>query len=104
RGGIQLLDLRACDRGLPVADAEHLGDSRGCDLVIAGYHRNSDSTVVAFLDGLDGLLARRVEQADKAQQNKGPGQVGRTETASPQVRVLEPGERQHPLALGGEPV
>ena len=57
---------------------------------------------MAFLDGLDRFLARRVEKANKAEQNKGFGQVARTETACFDVRILQPCQRQYALALGGE--
>ena len=104
RGGVHLLDLRACDRRLAVADSEHLGDGRGGDLVIAGNHRDPDPAAVAFLHRLDGLLARGVEQSDQAEQDEGLRQVVRTESASFHARILKPREPQHPLALGGEPV
>src|SRR5262249_32067252 len=50
------------------------------------------------------LLARRIEQADQAEQNERLGQVGRTETAGLDVWILQPCHRQHALALGSEPV
>ncbi len=44
RGGVHLLDFRARDRSLAVADAEHLGDGRRGDLVIAGVPKESVCT------------------------------------------------------------
>src|SRR5262249_18452877 len=59
---------------------------------------------VAFLHGLDGLLARWVQQTDQTQQDERAGKVAGTETAGLHLRVLEPGQCQHTLTLGGEPV
>src|SRR5579872_5941859 len=77
RGAIHILDLAAGDRGFAVADAEHFGDGRGRDLVIAGDHGDADAAAVAFLDGLDGFLARRIEKTDQPEQDKGFWQVDR---------------------------
>jgi len=38
RGGVQLLNLRACYPGLPVADAEHFGDRGRGDLRQSDKH------------------------------------------------------------------
>ncbi len=64
------LDLHPGDGGLAVADAEHFGDGRGGDLVVAGDHGDADAAAVAFLHRLDRLLARRIHQADKAEQDQ----------------------------------
>ena len=99
---VHLLDLGAGDRGLAVADAEHLGDGRGGDLVVAGDHGDADAAVVALLHRLDGLLARRIEQADQAEQDQVLRQIGRAQAAGRETGILEPGQRQHALALGRE--
>src|SRR5262245_45663916 len=57
---------------------------------------------MTFLDRLDGLLARRVEQADQAKEDEISRQVGGSEAARLQAGILEPSERQHALALAGE--
>src|SRR5262249_23658636 len=49
-----------------------------------------------------GLLARRVEQADQAEEDEVSRQVGGTEAARLQAGIFEPSERQHALALAGE--
>jgi hypothetical protein len=103
RPRVHLLDLHALHRGLAVADAEHLGDRRGGDLVVAGDHRDADAAAVALLDRLDRLLARRVEQADQAEQHQVARQVG----GGPRLPRSSPGfssqaSAQHPLALPGE--
>ncbi len=102
-GRVELLDLHALHRGLAVADTEHFRDGRRGDLVVAGDHRHADAAVVAFLDRRDRFLARRIEQADQAQQHEIARQVGRREAADVQSgRVLDPGNTQHPLALSGQ--
>ena len=53
-------------------------------------------------DRLDRFLARRIEQADQAEQHQVLRQVGRAEAARLQPRVLEPGEAEHALALARE--
>ena len=78
---VHFLDFGAGDRRLAVADAEHLGNGGGGDAMVAGDHGDADAALVAFLDRLDGLLARRVEQADQADQNQVLRQVGRAQTA-----------------------
>ena len=57
RGGVHLLDLVAADRGRAIADAQHLADRGGRDLVVAGDHRDADTACVAFLDGFDRFCA-----------------------------------------------
>ena len=98
RGGVHLLDLCAGDRGLAVADAEHLGDRRGGDLVIAGDHRDADAAAMTFLHRRDGFLARRIEQADQSEQDEVARQVGRAETA-----CLTPGLSSHASASTRSP-
>ena len=56
------------------------------------------------LHRLDGFGTRRIQQTDQAQQDESAREVVGTKIAGGHVRVLEPGERQHPFALGGEPV
>ena len=70
RGGIHVLDLGAGDRGPAVTNTQHLGDRRGGDLVIAGDHRYPDAAVVTLLHGLDGLLARRIQETDQTEQHQ----------------------------------
>ena len=103
-GVVHGLDLGSRDRSLAVADAEHSGDGRRGDLVVAGDHRDADSAAVAFLDRFDRLLAGRIHEPDKAEQDQVLRQVFRLERASFQVRIRQPGKPQHPLALRGEPV
>ena len=50
------------------------------------------------LHRLDRLLARRVEQADEAEQDEVLRQVGRARLPALDARALEPGQRQHALA------
>src|SRR5262245_53157579 len=57
---------------------------------------------MALLHRLDRLLARRVEQANKTEQDKISRQVGRSEAARLHPRIFEPSKRQHALALAGE--
>ena len=65
RGTLHLLDLGTGNHCLAVADTQHLGDGRGGDSVVASNHRYSDTAGMAFLDGIDRFLARRIEQADQ---------------------------------------
>ena len=58
---------------------------------------------MAFLHRLDRFLARRIEKADEAQQHEILRQVGRSETAGLHAGIGQPRERQHALALRGEP-
>ena len=83
---VHVLDLGAGDRRLSVADAEHLGDRRGGDPVIAGDHGHADTAAMTFLHRLDRLLARRVEQTDQAEQDEVFRQVSRSEAARPSRR------------------
>src|SRR5262249_8912416 len=99
---VHLLDLSAGDRRLSIADVEHLSDRRGRDLVIARNHGDANAAAMTFLDRLDGLLARRVEQADQAKEDEISRQVGGSEAARLQAGILEPSKRQHALALAGE--
>ena len=101
-GGIHLLNLSTSDRRLSVPDAEQLGDRGGSDLVVAGDHCDPDPPILAFLDGLDGLFARRVEQTDQTEEDQVPRQVCRGETACLDVGVLDPGQCEHAFALAGE--
>jgi hypothetical protein len=55
---------------------------------------------MTFLDGRDGLLARRVQEADQAKQDERRRQVGGTESTGFQTWILEPRQRQNALALG----
>src|SRR5262245_62334836 len=57
---------------------------------------------MTFLDRLDRLLARRVEQADQAEEDEISRQVAGSEAARLEAGILEPSERQHALALSGE--
>src|SRR5262249_13807501 len=99
---VHLLDFRAGDRGLAVADAEHLGDRRCSYLVVAGDHRDADTTAVTFFYRFDRLLARGIEKADEAEQDEILRQVGRAEAARLDYRTLEPGEPKHAFTLSGE--
>src|SRR5262249_57465975 len=81
---------------------EQLGGGGGGDLVVAGKDGEREAAAMTFLDRLDGLLARRVEQADQAEEDEISRQVGGTEAARLQAGTLEPSERQHALALAGE--
>src|SRR5208337_5376561 len=89
---------------LAVADAEHLGDRRGGDLVVAGDHRYADAAAVAFLHRFDRLLARRIHEADKADEDEVFRQVLGLEAARREARIEQPREPQHALALRGETV
>ena len=104
RGLVRLLDLGPADRRRPVADAQHLGDGRRGDLVVPGDHRDPDAAAVTLPDGLDGFLARRVEQPDQTEQHQVLRQVLRTEAPRRDARILEPCEGQHPLPVPREPV
>ena len=57
---------------------------------------------MTLLDRLDRLLARRVEQADQAQENEISRQVAGSEAARLDAGTLEPSEPKHALALSGE--
>ena len=60
-GSVHFFDFGTGDRRLAVADAEHLGDGCGGDLVIASDHRHADAATLAFRHRLDRFLAWRVE-------------------------------------------
>ena len=45
--------------------------------MVARDHRDADPAGVALRHGLDGLLARGIEEADQAEQDQVPGQVDR---------------------------
>ena len=85
------------DRGPAITNAQHLGDRRGGDFVIAGDHRHSDTAVVTLLHGLDGLLARRIQETDQTEQHQVLRQVRRTKSPRPDAWVLQPCEAQHAL-------
>ena len=70
--------------------------------MIARDHGDANAAAMAFVHGLDRLLARWVEQADEAEQDQIFRQVGRTEAARFNGGTLEPRERQHALSLAGE--
>jgi hypothetical protein len=57
---------------------------------------------MTFLDRLDGLLARRVEQAEQAEQDEVSRQVSGSEATRLHAGILKPRERQHALSLAGE--
>src|SRR6185312_3277895 len=59
---------------------------------------------MTFLDCLDRLLARRVEQADQAEKDQISRQVAGSEAAGLEAGILVPSERQYALALSGEPI
>jgi hypothetical protein len=99
---VHLLDLGAGDGGLAVADAQHLGDRRRRDPVIAGDHGHANAAAVAFAHGVDGFLARRIEEADQAKQDEVVRQVGGSEAARLAGRALAPRESQNALALAGQ--
>jgi hypothetical protein len=86
------------------ADAEHLGDGRGIDLVITGDHGHPDAALMAGMDRLDSLLPRRIEQVHQSEQNQILRQIRGTQTAGADAGLLAPSQRQHPLALPREPV
>jgi hypothetical protein len=62
----------------------------GDDLVVAGDHRHADTAGMAFLDRFDCFLARRIEEADKAEQNEILRQVGRSETPGLDAGIGQP--------------
>ena len=64
-----------------IADPKHLRYCRRRDLVIARDHRHADAATVALVDGVDRLLARRVHQANEAEQDERPRKVFRPKTA-----------------------
>lgn len=70
RCGAHLFDLGPGERGLAVANPEHLGNCRGGDLMIARYHRDANAAAVAFLDRFNSLLAGWVQQSDQANQDQ----------------------------------
>src|SRR5262249_28138787 len=98
---VHLLDLSAGDRRLSIADVQHFSDRRGRDFVIARNHGDANAAAMTFLDRLDGLLARRVEQADQAKEDEISRQVGGSEAARLQAGILEPSKRQPRPALAG---
>src|SRR5262249_51201739 len=59
---------------------------------------------MTFLDRLDRLLARRVGHADQAEEDEISRQVAGSEAARLDAGILGPSERQHALALSGEPI
>src|SRR5262249_45049569 len=61
-----------------------------------------DPPAVTFFYRFDRLLARRIEQADEAEQDEILRQVGRAEAARLDYRTLEPGEPKHAFTLSGE--
>src|SRR6516164_9037846 len=85
-GGVHILDLGAGDCCLAVADTKHLGDCCSGDFVITRDHRDANAAAVAFLDGLNRFLARRIEKADQAEQDEGLRQVGWSKTAGLDTR------------------
>lgn len=85
---VHILDLGARDRGLSVAKPKQFGDGGSGDLVVAGDHGDPDAAAVTLLYGVDGLLARRIQQADQAEQDERPRQVCRSETASLHIWIL----------------
>jgi hypothetical protein len=58
--------------------------------VIARDHRDANTARVTLLDGLDRLLARRIEKADQTKKDKVLGQIAGAETAGFQFWILEP--------------
>ncbi len=72
--------------------------------MVAGDHRHPYAAGVTFLHRLDRFLARRIEEADKAEQNEILRQIGRTEASRLDAGIGQPRQRQHALALAREHV
>ena len=98
-GSVHFLDLGTRDRRLAVADAQHLGDCRCGDAVIAGNHRHPDAACMTLFDGFDCLLAWRVKQPDQADENEVFRQVFRAERTCGDIRDFKPGHSQNAFAL-----
>src|SRR5262249_60482919 len=86
----------------PVPDAEHFAARPRIVFVTAVNQGAATPAAMAFVQGLNRLFARWVEQADEPEQDQVFRQVGRSEAARSNAGTLEPREPQHALALAGE--
>ena len=89
----------------PPLDAELAGDRGRGGGVVAGDHADADAGVLAEGDGVLGLLARRVDDADEGEQLEVGDQrqqvARRVERGGVEVAA---GDGQHAQALAGQPV
>lgn len=72
---VDFLDLAAGDVGFAVADTQHLGDAGPRHGVVAGDHGHPDAALVAFLYGGYGLIARRIDNTDEAEEHEFLGEA-----------------------------
>ena len=89
----------------PAFDAELPGDGRRRRGVVAGDHADADAGVLAQRDGVLGLLARRVDDADEGEQLQIGDERQQVARRVERGRVeVAPRDRQHAQALAGQPI
>jgi hypothetical protein len=98
-GVVHGLDLGAGHRAQLFAHAQLGGNGAGGDGVVAGDHLDADARRLALRHRADGFVARRVDDADQAQQRHALGHIGMGQR--PTGGQVAPGQRQHAAAFAG---
>ena len=69
------------DDPIPVAQPELPGDGAGRHAMVTGDHLDRDAGGAAFRDGLDDLLARRIDEADDTEEDQPLVEIGEGQDA-----------------------